>query len=190
MKLMRSGFEPVLAALLIGCASIAQATESSDVEGAFRSYWGNYSSERFDDAARSICNGELALLKSDLLPVFVSASSSAEADARRFADAFFAGIPSSEHEDMSGKDVFVHLSRLIAGSDGSFAHLKDVAIKNVHVSIDSADPTQATVKTEMVIGDVSMTDMNEAMKTGSGWCLLLKERPMATASKFKHLFHL
>jgi len=59
-----------------------------------------------------------------------------------------------------------------------------------HVSIDSEDPTQATLKVEMVIGDVSMTDMNEAKKTGSGWCLLLKEKPMATALKFKRLFHL
>ncbi len=39
MKLATSGFESFLATLLIGCASVAQAAESGDIEGAFRSYW-------------------------------------------------------------------------------------------------------------------------------------------------------
>ena len=190
MKLARRGLESILATVLVSCVSVAQATDSGDIEGAFRSYWSNYSSQRFDDAAGSICTEELARLKSDLLPVFLTASSSPESDARRFADAFFSGTPSSGRDDMSGRDVFVHLAGLIAGSDPSLSHLKEVKIENVHVSIDSEDPTQATLKVEMVIGDVSMTDMNEAKKTGSGWCLLLKEKPMATALKFKRLFHL
>ena len=190
MKLARSGLESILATVLVSCVSVAQATESGDIEGTFRTYWSNYSSQRFGDAAGSICSEELAHLKSELLPVFLTASASSESDARTFADAFFADTPSSARDDMSGRDVFVHLAGLIAGSDPSLSHLQEVKIENMHVSIDSEDPTQATLKVEMVIGDVSMTDMNEAKKTGSGWCLLLKEKPMATALKFRRLFHL
>jgi hypothetical protein len=190
MKFARPGLGSILAAVLVTCVSAAQATESGDIEGAFRAYWSNYSSQKFGDAAGSICSEELALLKSDLLPVFLTASSSSESDARGFAKAFFADIPPSERNDMSGRDVFVHLAGLIAGSDPSLSHLNEVKVENVHVSIDADDSTQATLKVEMVIGDVSVTDMNEAKKTGGVWCLLLKEKPMATALKFRRLFHL
>jgi hypothetical protein len=190
MKMFGSAFEVVLGTLLVGCASVAQATESGDIEGAFRSYWDNFSSARFEEAAQFICSDELVRLKSDLLPVLVSASSGSDADGRRFANSFFAGISPLQSDQMSGKDVFVHLSDLFAASDASFSHFKDAQVRDVHVSIDSEDLNRATLKIEMAIGDVPMTDMNEAKKTGSGWCLLLRESPKATASKLKRVFRL
>jgi len=190
MKMLRSVSEVVLATMMVACASVAQATERADIERTFRSYWGSFSSGRFDEAAQFICSDELVNLKSDLLPVLVSASSGSDPDGRRFANSFFAGILPAESDQMSGKDVFVHLSNLFATSDASFSHFKDAQVRDVHASIDSEDLNRATLKIEMAVADVPMTDMNEAKKTASGWCLLLRESPTATASKFRRVFHL
>jgi hypothetical protein len=172
--------------LVVALSSAAQAADPGDMEGLVRTYWSHLARSDYRGAAETICGDDLAVLKSQVLPVLLDESRSTDPDARAFAESFFADTPPDRRPDMSGKDVYARFGALVMENDPNYGQLKRGAIRKL--TFDAVDATHTKVAYEMLVGTTRFGNADIVRTTADGLCLVLQSRPADLAATLKSQF--
>ena len=170
-------------AVAFSVSTSAMAVEAGAINERFKEYWKAFSTGQFDTAARYISPKDTQLVKTEFMPVFLDAAKSKHPDVKKQADVFFQGVPVPRRAEMSDKEAYAGLNRMI------FSH-PDIA-KKMQGSVVSVDdvkftsPSEATVAYTAKFADGAEGSEEERFTKIDGvWFLKLKLVP-ETAAKFR-----
>ena len=177
----------VLVALII--APFTLASDETRIAEQFDAYWSRYAQMDFRGAADFIHPDDLEAARTALLPVFLEIGEIDNPEYAEFLDVFFTGVPEAERERMSGKQVFVGLSEIIAKASPEVFEVMDEFEMDV-LEILVGENGQATVRYRITYRDIPTTDTERLARHGGEWFVRTKEDPRDTAAKFRKGFGL
>lgn len=162
----------------------AFAAGKDDISQRMHDYWGTYSRGEFGKAADFILPTDLSNMKTELLPVFIDASQSADPEIQAIAKVFFSAIPDGPDPEMSPAQVFVGFNRFIYAANPELHSALQQSIIEVTDVAWSSD-SEAMVSYRITIQDTPVSDVERFQRQGEQWYLRLKEPPRDTAIKFR-----
>ncbi len=107
----------------IGNAAELDAAERDAAVIAFFQYWNAYSGGQYRESADLMCSADLVGLRSGLLPIFKSLSTSKEADAKKLADVFFQGVAPTKRDELNDREVLVQMMNFVATLNPDMANV-------------------------------------------------------------------
>jgi len=128
-------------------------------------------------------------LQKGVLPLFLEASESKNANVIPLVKAFFTGVPPARRKDMSGPQVFAGMNYMMRDVlPAAYAQLGKTTIRVTKVEV-GADDT-AVVEYVVKLPDGEATDTEHANLHQGRWYLRTKDSPAVTVERFRMLLGL
>lgn len=177
-----------LALCLLLAVGAARASQP-EVTALMENYWRAYSKSDFTQAATFLDPRDLAALQSGILPLFLEAAESKNANVVPLVKSFFTGVPPEKRKGMSGPQVFAGMNYMMRDVlPAAYAQLGKTTIRVTKVDI-GADDT-AVVEYAVNLPDGEATDTERANLHEGRWYLRTKDLPAVTVERFRMLLGL
>jgi hypothetical protein len=175
--------------LLLWLAAAAVRASQPEVSELMQDYWRAYSKSDFAHAATYLDPRDLGALQKGVLPLFLEASESKNANVIPLVKAFFTGVPPARRKDMSGPQVFAGMNYMMRDVlPAAYAQLGKTTIRVTKVEV-GADDT-AVVEYVVKLPDGEATDTEHANLHQGRWYLRTKDSPAVTVERFRMLLGL
>lgn len=174
-----------LALVVIAAAGAAHASQP-EVTALMENYWHAYSRSNFTAAAAYLDPRDLGALKDGLLPMFLEAAESKNANVVPLVKAFFSGIPPDEREDMTGPQVFAGMNHMMRDvMPEPYEALRQTTIQVTKVTF--GDDGTAVVEYTVRLPEGDASDAERANLHEGRWYLRTKDSTALTIERFRML---
>ena len=174
-----------LALVVLVAAGAARASQP-EVTALMENYWHAYSRSNFAAAAAYIDPRDLGALQDGLLPMFLEASESKNANVIPLVKAFFTGIPADEREDMTGPQVFAGMNLMMRDvMPAPYEALRQSRIQVTKVTL--GEDGTAVVEYTVRLPDGDASDAERANLHEGRWYLRTKDSTALTIERFRML---
>jgi len=174
-----------LALAVIAAAGAAHASQP-EVTALMENYWHAYSRSNFTAAAAYLDPRDLGALKDGLLPMFLEAAESKNANVVPLVNAFFSGIPPDEREDMTGPQVFAGMNHMMRDvMPEPYEALRQTSIQVTKVTL--GDDGTAVVEYTVRLPEADASDAERANLHEGRWYLRTKDSTALTIERFRML---
>jgi hypothetical protein len=174
-----------LALVVIAAAGAAHASQP-EVTALMENYWHAYSRSNFTAAAAYLDPRDLGALKDGLLPMFLEAAESKNANVVPLVKAFFSGIAPDEREDMTGPQVFAGMNHMMRDvMPEPYEALRQTTIQVTKVTFGDDGTTVVEYTVRLPEGDAS--DAERANLHEGRWYLRTKDSTALTIERFRML---
>jgi len=178
-----------LLALVVLVAAGAARASQPEVTALMENYWHAYSRSNFEAAAAYLDPRDLDALKDGLLPMFLEAAESKNANVIPLVKAFFTGIPDGEREDMTGPQVFAGMNRMMRDvMPAPYQALRQTRIQVTKVTFGEGDTAVVEYIVQLPEGDAA--DAERANLHEGRWYLRTKDATALTLERFRMLLGL
>ena len=178
----------ILAVLLLLAVGAARASQP-EVTAVMEDYWRAYSRSDFEQAATFLDPRDLGALQKGILPLFLEAAESKNANVVPLVKAFFTGVPAAKRKDMSGPQVFAGMNYMMRDVlPAAYAQLGKTTIRVTKV--EAASDGGAVVEYAVKLPDGEATDTERANLHEGRWYLRTKDSPAVTIERFRMLLGL
>jgi len=178
----------ILAVLLLLAVGAARASQP-EVTAVMEDYWRAYSRSDFEQAATFLDPRDLGALQKGILPLFLEAAESKNANVVPLVKAFFTGVPAAKRKDMSGPQVFAGMNYMMRDVlPAAYAQLGKTTIRVTKV--EAASDGGAVVEYAVKLPDGEATDTERASLHEGRWYLRTKDSPAVTIERFRMLLGL
>ena len=178
----------ILAVLLLLTAGAAHASQA-EVTAVLENYWRAYSKSDFEQAATFLDPRDLGALQKGILPLFLEAAESKNANVVPLVKAFFTGVPAAKRKEMSGPQVFAGMNYMMRDVlPAAYAQLGKTTIRVTKV--EAAADGGAVVEYAVKLPDGEATDTERANLHEGRWYLRTKDSPAVTIERFRMLLGL
>ncbi len=177
----------LLALVVLAVAGAAGASEP-EVTALMEDYWRAYSRSDFAAASAYLDPRDLEALQEGLLPMFLEAAESKNANVVPLVKAFFTGIPQAKRKDMTGAQVFAgmnHMMRYVMPAP--YEALRQTAIRVTNVTLDG---DSALVEYVVRLPEGEAADAERASLHEGRWYLRTKDATSLTIERFRMLLGL
>ena len=177
-----------LLALVVLLAAGAAGASQPEVTALMEDYWRAYSRSDFAAASAYLDPRDLAALREGLLPMFLEAAESKNANVVPLVKAFFTGIPEGEREDMTGPQVFAGMNHMMRDvMPAPYEALRQTTIRVTNVSFDG---DSAIVEYVVRLPEGEAADAERASLHEGRWYLRTKDATSLTIERFRMLLGL
>jgi len=174
-----------LALVVLAAAGAAHASQP-EVTALMENYWHAYSRSNFAAAAVYLDPRDLGALKDGLLPMFLEAAESKNANVIPLVKAFFTGIPPDEREDMTGPQVFAGMNHMMRDvMPAPYEALRQTSIQVTKVTL--GEDGTAVVEYTVRLPDGDASDAERANLHEGRWYLRTKDSTALTIERFRML---
>jgi hypothetical protein len=178
----------ILAVLLLLAVGAARASQP-EVTALMEDYWRAYSRSDFEQAATFLDPRDLGALQKGILPLFLEAAESKNANVVPLVKAFFTGVPAAKRKEMSGPQVFAGMNYMMRDVlPAAYAQLGKTTIRVTKV--EAAADGGAVVEYAVKLPDGEATDTERANLHEGRWYLRTKDSPAVTVERFRMLLGL
>jgi hypothetical protein len=178
----------ILAVLLLLAVGAARASQP-EVTAVMENYWRAYSRSDFEQAATFLDPRDLGALQKGILPLFLEAAESKNANVVPLVKAFFTGVPAAKRKEMSGPQVFAGMNYMMRDVlPAAYAQLGKTTIRVTKV--EAAADGGAVVEYAVKLPDGEATDTERANLHEGRWYLRTKDSPAVTVERFRMLLGL
>ena len=178
----------ILAVLLLLAVGAARASQP-EVTAVMENYWRAYSRSDFEQAATFLDPRDLGALQKGVLPLFLEAAESKNANVVPLVKAFFTGVPAAKRKEMSGPQVFAGMNYMMRDVlPAAYAQLGKTTIRVTKV--EAAADGGAVVEYVVMLPDGEATDTERANLHEGRWYLRTKDSPAVTIERFRMLLGL
>lgn len=178
----------ILAVLLLLAVGAARASQP-EVTALMEDYWRAYSRSDFEQAATFLDPRDLGALQKGILPLFLEAAESKNANVVPLVKAFFTGVPAAKRKEMSGPQVFAGMNYMMRDVlPAAYAQLGKTTIRVTKV--EAAADGGAVVEYAVKLPDGEATDTERANLHEGRWYLRTKDSPAVTIERFRMLLGL
>lgn len=168
-------------------SAIAIAADNAAIEAQFQKYWDAYAKKDFTKAGAEIFPADLEELKTEVLPVFVSAQSHPKKQAQEIVNLFFGKAVGKARESMSPSEVFAGFCRVITGNNPDYFDLLKEAKTSI-VFVRTPDNDNAEVHFQITFRGESDMNAERLIKKNGRWWMRITEDPKEVAAQFKQAF--
>jgi hypothetical protein len=177
-----------LALTVLVAAGAARASQP-EVTALMENYWHAYSRSNFVAAAAYLDPRDLSALKDGLLPMFLEAAESKNANVIPLVKAFFSGIPPDEREDMTAPQVFAGMNHMMRDvMPEPYEALRQTGIRVTKVTF--GEDGTAIVEYVVSLPDGDAADAERANLHEGRWYLRTKDSTALTIERFRMLLGL
>ncbi|MEM7791537.1 MAG: hypothetical protein AAF546_09070 [Verrucomicrobiota bacterium] len=159
-----------------------------EIMKALSSYWKSFIAGKLAETAEYIYPPDLAVAKEALLPVFISAQEYASEDNQLTIELFFGDTPKIERNNLSPKEVFIGVNRILADYLKNFTKsLSGSSIEITNITSLTDDSYKVEFNATTAQGK-TVSSSEVVILEGGTWYFRVKEDPYVTAQKFESLF--
>ncbi len=177
----------LLSTALLFCLSVvAYADDAETINQNMVGYWAAFTQPDLARAASYMHPEDLAMIQQEIVPVFLEAAESQDAETRFMAETFFQGVPEGSRSWMTGEQAFIGLNLVLrAGAPEAFEALRASTISVTDVRFTSS--TEAIVYYDIALEGFAGSDMERLGKLQDQWYLRSKEPVQDTVEQFRQL---
>lgn len=170
---------------LVAFSQMAQASDKTEIQALFATYWSAYTSEDYGTAAAMMYPPDTADFAKLMVPVLLGATKSASSEVRDMASVYFSGVEESKRATLTGAEAMRQFMQFVSRLNPDLGkNLRKSKVIPGEVQVDDTHST-ATLHYRMQVEDASVDSTERYSKLDGRWWLRSKTSAASAVEKLK-----